>query len=661
MEPPPSNNGNQKNEKENKLESKIAEDEWDTEAWTNLVMEAQGKDISIARPIYRRFLQKFPTAGRYWKYFAEHEIQSGNMENAGKIFEESLSKCLNIDLWKCYVNFVQHHRSRPEAIQAFEYALSHVGSDVSSGPIWSDYINFVKELKVVSQHDEGNKTSQLRKIYQRAITTPIQNVETIWKDYDTWESELNKTLAKALINEYSPRYMAVRTFYKDRKKYYDGIIRNMLAKPPSASSPKEEEQVSFWKRLIEHEKSNPEKLNPEDLRDRIVYTYKQCLLCLYHYPEIWIDYANVESNNAERAIEVYKESLVAIPDCLVLYFAYANYLEEKRNVKDAKQVYEQLLERNPGPLAFVHFMKFCRRQENNDDYRKAFQLARRSPHLTWHVYVCSALIEFHVNKDAETARKVLEVALAKYSDNPNFIMEYIKFLYHLNEENNLRVLFENALGRIPKENAEEIWNQFISFEYQFGTLASVKRIESRMAALYPDRHLDGVLSLVHRTKFLDLIPCSQAELNSFGRAAAPAKEDLIINQDENPFAHKPKSEKFPRPDLTQMVPFKPDMTALPFDPNLPGGIYIPATVPVEVSQIIISLPSPNTYQGSIVNVDELFKILSETPLPHPSDGKDGKRRREEEEEEDAVSSNSAPAPSGLLRQRLAKQSKSRTN
>jgi cleavage stimulation factor subunit 3 len=60
----------------------------------------------------------------------------------------------------------------------------------------------------------------------------MHNLETIWKEYDTFENELNKQLAKPLLAEQAPKYMQARTIYRERKRFYEGILRNMLATPP---------------------------------------------------------------------------------------------------------------------------------------------------------------------------------------------------------------------------------------------------------------------------------------------------------------------------------------------------------------------------------------------------------------------------------------------
>ena len=76
-----------------------------------------------------------------------------------------LLKCPNIDLWKCYLNYIESAKKklpngREQVTQvlkdeifikyyeAYEFALEHISMDISCTQIWIDYINFLKELKV---------------------------------------------------------------------------------------------------------------------------------------------------------------------------------------------------------------------------------------------------------------------------------------------------------------------------------------------------------------------------------------------------------------------------------------------------------------------------------------------------------------------------------
>jgi hypothetical protein len=95
----------------------------------------------------------------------------------------------------------------------------------------------------------------------------------------------------------------------------------------------------------------------------------------------------------------------------------------------------------------------------------------------------------------------------------------------------LRVLFEKAITQVPPEKAREIWNLYVQFEYNYGDLNTAAKLETRKSKTYPDLGtatevvslltpplLDKstLLSLVNRFRYMDLWPCSNAELDTFG-------------------------------------------------------------------------------------------------------------------------------------------------
>lgn len=190
--------------------------------------------------------------------------------------------------------------------------------DISSTQIWQDFLTFLKAEKATNPFEEGNKMTAIRKLFQRATENPMHNLEAIWKDYDQFENNLSKILAKALLTEQSPKYMGARVVYRERKLLMEGILRNMLARAPrgivtyinpnsfnptsisnvliffSLGTIKEEHQVRLWRRLLVFEKTNPQKLDAAGLRARVAFTYNQCLLCLYHYPDMWLEFANYQ-------------------------------------------------------------------------------------------------------------------------------------------------------------------------------------------------------------------------------------------------------------------------------------------------------------------------------------------------------------------------------
>lgn len=104
--------------------------------------------------------------------------------------------------------------------------------DISSTQIWQDFLTFLRGAKAGNHFEEGNNMTAIRKLCQRATENPMHNLESIWKEYDQFENGLNKILAKALLAEQSPKYMAARVVYRERKIMMEGILRNMLARPP---------------------------------------------------------------------------------------------------------------------------------------------------------------------------------------------------------------------------------------------------------------------------------------------------------------------------------------------------------------------------------------------------------------------------------------------
>ena len=62
--------------------------------------------------------------------------------------------------------------------------------------------------------------------------------------------------------------------------------------------------------------------------------------------------------------------------------------------------------RSPPPLAYIQYMRFCRRVLGVDRSRKAFSMARKAGADTYQVYICMARIELFLNQQTAIAAKV---------------------------------------------------------------------------------------------------------------------------------------------------------------------------------------------------------------------------------------------------------------
>lgn len=116
--------------------------------------------------------------------------------------------------------------------------------DLHSFSIWSDYIQFLKSVEAVGSYAENQKITAVRKVYQKAVITPIIGIEHLWKEYITFESNINPIISEKMSLERSRDYMNARRVAKELEIVTKGLNRNLPAVPPTLSK-EEAKQVRF--------------------------------------------------------------------------------------------------------------------------------------------------------------------------------------------------------------------------------------------------------------------------------------------------------------------------------------------------------------------------------------------------------------------------------
>ncbi|EOA36535.1 hypothetical protein CARUB_v10011584mg [Capsella rubella] len=591
-------------------------DKYNVEEAEALAKRALHLPIAQATPIYEQLLSLYPTSARYWKQYVEAQMAVNNDDATKQIFSRCLLTCLQVPLWQCYIRFIRKvydkkgAEGQEETTKAFEFMLNYIGTDIASGPIWTEYITFLKSLPALNAYEDSQR---LRKVYQRAILTPTHHVEQLWKDYENFENSVNRQLAKGLVNEYQPKFNSARAVYRERKKYIEEIDWNMLAVPPTGSS-KEETQWVAWKKFLSFEKGNPQRIDTASSTKRIIYAYEQCLMCLYHFPDVWHDYAewHVKSGSSDAAIKVFQRALKAIPDSEMLKYAYAEMEESRGAIQSAKKLYESILGVSTNSLAHIQFLRFLRRAEGVEAARKYFLDARKSPSCTYHVYIAFATMVFCLDKDPKVAHKIFEEGLKLYMNEPVYILEYADFLTRLNDDRNIRALFERALSTLPAEESAEVWKRFIQFEQTYGDLASILKVEQRRKEALSGKGEEGssplessLQDVVSRYSYMDLWPCSFKELDHLSRQELLVK-NLNKKVGKTNLPHGPaaigsvaSSSKVVYPDTSQMVVYDPTKKSE----------FASSTNPVAVSasNTFPSIVTATTTHGSASTYDEIPK------------------------------------------------------
>jgi tetratricopeptide (TPR) repeat protein len=212
----------------------------------------------------------------------------------------------------------------------------------------------------------------------------------------------------------------------------------------------------------------------------------------------------------DQASQLFERAVTGVmKKCSLLYFTYADFEEQNMKFEKVHKIYQDFLavQAADPTLAYVQYMKFCRRAEGIKAARTVFKMAREDERSNFHVYVAAALMEYYSSKDKNVAFRIFDLGLRKFSSSPEFILAYLDYLSHLNEDNNTRVLFERVLtaGTLePRDSLEvdkshvhiiltnlnlKVWNKFLEFETNIGDLASVVKVEKRRAGILEEAGL----------------------------------------------------------------------------------------------------------------------------------------------------------------------------
>ena len=195
------------------LKQRVEEEPTDSQAWLALIADAEQKgDLERTREVYEAFFKVYPDASAQWIAYADLELQHSHFALVEAIFSRCLRQSTSVDLWRFYITYARRTNAidpaDPERAKAartvvgksFDFALAHIGIDREAGPIWRDYLAFLREGVTAGQWEEQQRMDALRKTYQRAICIPLGEVEQIWTEYNYFEQSINKMTVRR------PRY-----------------------------------------------------------------------------------------------------------------------------------------------------------------------------------------------------------------------------------------------------------------------------------------------------------------------------------------------------------------------------------------------------------------------------------------------------------------------
>ncbi len=293
-----------------------------------------------------------------WAKYAEMELSYDNYAIAENIFGRSIISVPNINLWTVYLNYVRRRQdltndptgaARNVVNQAYDFVLANIGMDIDAGKIWTEYIQFIKSAPGAvggTTWQDQQKMDQMRKAYHKTVGVPTTALTSLWREYEYFEMGLNKAVGRKYIQERQPFYITARTAFNHLESMVRDLDRtNMPRLPPAPAFDGHEEymrQVEQWKKWISWEQEDPLVLRDEDLvayRKRIIYTYKQAIMALRFWPEMWIEAAEwCFINGMEKeGNEFLDQGCAANPESCLLAFKKADRLETVLPIEESDE------------------------------------------------------------------------------------------------------------------------------------------------------------------------------------------------------------------------------------------------------------------------------------------------------------------------------------
>lgn len=213
--------------------------------------------------------------------------------------------------------------------------------------------------------------------------------------------------------------------------------------------------------------------------DRARSVFERALDVDYQNQSLWLKYADMEMTNkfVQHARNIWDRAVTLLPRVDQFWYKYAYMEEMLGEVGNARQIFERWMTFHPDKQAWYSYIKLEIRHKNYDKARSIFERFTLD-HLSVDSYLKYAKFEQRYGS-VENTRKVFERALDELgedADNEALFVAFANFETQQREYERARTIYQFSLDHLPKSAALKIYNQYISFEKQYGDKEGVELV-----------------------------------------------------------------------------------------------------------------------------------------------------------------------------------------
>ena len=499
-----------------------------------------------------------------------------------------------------------------EVLNAYKKALNYLKYDIQAGLLWGEYIWLLKQRYGALDQEH------IRSGYYSALSSA--GTRQLYERYTEWERSIPAAKSSNNNGDEDPMGTVVKANHKrierverELRKCTSGIYWDLYATPPGRSEG-DLHQARLWKRYIERVGAEDVEPDAAERAARVKFVHDQSLLCLYRCPDAWWRAAkSMEAlGRVDDALAFYERGERAVPECLSLFFAHAELLEEENKTKEAGLIYAALAKDTALPIAYIQFMYFAFRRYNKAQFIRVFRKATEDPACTYHVYLAAAQIcEFRLfgPEFVHEAEDIYAEAARRFPKAPGFLLEQARFFIRRKSTAEIRSFFATVLDELPPEDAKDLWELYLAYEKSIGDFVAYSAAFKKYLAASPvsasssssssSSSASEYNSLVEKYSFLDLLPCTSAQAQAL-RSDQGSKDDLTLLDGSEPTCE---------PALSLWTQTTAPVSDPALQPPPPVRSCFEKDFPQSILELLEKLPPSYSLTVPTVDVDKLVSFL----------------------------------------------------
>ncbi|KAF7683897.1 Cleavage stimulation factor subunit 77 [Astathelohania contejeani] len=358
-------------------------------------------------------------------------LSQGNKTELENYLKMYLKKSYDIELWRIYVQYIREYQEE-KLLDAYEYTLSRFGYHWEAYPLYQAYID-----ALLARDDTG----RARNVFQRGLAVPMAGLPQLWKEYESFELELNKALGKKQISDYE-------SVYQEALRNYNKLQQNIS--PGDHTLTLTLENFYF---LVDFESTHKDKARKE-----MIFRY-----LLSQFPkseEIYFCYCEylVSSGMHEQAAVVINDAISNFNSPFLLFY-YSTFAFEPIDVL----FQEMITNENRGchkDLVVINYLNYKLKFGGVEEFRKLFISLHKNSGPNVFIYVANA--EYRITGSPKIAFNIFNRGLSIHPDNKFLYTEFLHFFIQIGDKINIQALFDRI------EKTSESWDNMIEYEYRYG-------------------------------------------------------------------------------------------------------------------------------------------------------------------------------------------------